>query len=322
MRRATRRLKRYANRLLGVQPPPQPRDKHLWSIGIYRGTSPLDLAPDPRLPNPVFAREQVTDVASAFVADPFLMHADGTWHLFFELFDRRKWRGEIGVATSRDLATWRYDGIVLSEPFHLSYPFVFEWAGERYMIPETHQTRTIRLYRAEAFPRRWALVHTLMSGERYADTTLFRHADRWWLFTETSPERRNDTLRLFHADDLFGAWTEHPMSPIVQGDARAARPGGSVIASDQGIFRFAQDCAGAYGTAVHAFRITTLTPTAYAESPVDGNPLLRASGAGWNEMGMHHLDAHCVAPGEWVAAVDGWIGATADQIARRAPGRA
>ena len=139
-----------------------------------------------------------------------------------------RWKGELAVATSPDRATWQYGQVVLSEAFHFSYPFVFEWQGAYYMIPETHETRSIRLYKADDFPWSWSLVHTLMSGERFADATLVRHDDRWWLFTETQP---GDEAR--HAAPVLRrgsvrAWTEHPVSPIVARDARSARPGGSV----------------------------------------------------------------------------------------------
>ena len=316
---AKQRLKGYVKRLLGREPargPEQLRNKHLWSIGVYSGRSPLDLAPDVRYKNPVITRDHVTDVSAGFVADPFLIRSGDVWHMFFEVFNLRGRRGEVGVATSRDLSNWNYHQIVLAEPFHLSYPFVFEWMGEHYMIPETHQTRTIRLYRAEVFPTKWAFVHTLMSGTRYADTTVFRHDDRWWLFTETNPEAKHDTLRLFHADDLFGQWTEHPASPIVMGDPHTARPGGSVVSTPAGLIRYAQDCAPRYGLSVNAFEITTLTTTDYAEVPVQRNPVLSASGDGWNAAGMHHVDPHELASGRWIAAVDGWYAATAAHVTR------
>jgi hypothetical protein len=35
--------------------------------------------------------------------------------------------GEIGLATSEDGLKWDYKQVVLNEPFHLSYPYVFEW---------------------------------------------------------------------------------------------------------------------------------------------------------------------------------------------------
>ena len=313
---AKQRVKGYVKRLLGIKPPKpeQPKNKHLWSIGVYSGSSPTELKPDARFVNPVFTREHVTDVSAAFVADPFLLRKDDVWHMFFEVFNRRTWLGEIGVATSRDLATWEYQQVVLAEPFHISYPFVFEWMGDQYMIPETHTTRTIRLYKAEDFPTRWALVHTLMSGKRFADATLFRHDGRWWLFTETSPLMKHDTLRLYYADDLMGAWTEHPASPIVEGDAHAARPGGSVARDGNRLIRYAQDCVPRYGIAINAYMISTLTTTEYEEAPFTGNPILSASGAEWNESGMHHVNAHELEPGKWIAAVDGWHAATASYV--------
>ena len=126
--------------------------------------------------------------------------------------------------------------------------------------------------------------------------------------------RAHDTLRLYSADDLTGRWTEHPSSPIVAGNAHTARPAGRVVATSRGLLRFAQDCAPRYGLSVNAFEITQLTADTYEERPVADNPILRASGAGWNAAGMHHLDAHEVASGRWVAAVDGWFAATSAQV--------
>jgi beta-xylosidase len=311
---ARRRLAGYARRLIG-EAAPQPRTKHLWSIGLYSGSSPLALAPDDAIPNPVLTRAHVTDVEASLVADPFLIRDGDDWHIFFEALDRRNGRGVIALATSGDLVHWNYRQVVLSEPFHLSYPHVFEWDGAWWMVPETHKTRSIRLYRATEFPLRWTLAHTLLSGERFADTTLFRHADRWWLFTETSPQMKHDTLRLYSADALTGPWTEHPASPIVAGDARSARPAGPVLTTNDGLVRVAQDCVPRYGMSVNAFEITTLTSDAYAERAVATNPVLRAGTEHWNSAGMHHLSAHEVTKGRWVAAVDGWYAATAAEVA-------
>ena len=311
---ARRRLAGYARRLMGGSQP-QPRSKHLWSIGIYSGNSPLALKPDDAIPNPVLTRAHVTDLPASLVADPFLIRDGDDWHIFFEALDRRNGRGVIALATSGDLVRWTYRQVVLAEPFHLSYPHVFAWDGAWWMVPETHKTRTIRLYRATEFPLKWTLVHTLLSGERFADSTLFRHADRWWLFTETSPQTKHDTLRLYSADELMGRWTEHPASPIVAGDAHAARPAGPVLATAGGLVRVAQDCVPRYGVSVNAFEITELSEETYAERAVAGNPVLRAGSEHWHSAGMHHLSAQEVAPGRWVAAVDGWYAATAAEVA-------
>ena len=315
-----RRVKQYIKRLLRMPLAEQPARHALWAIGMFAGPSPLELAPRPGGRDPALTRNDVTDVPASFIADPFLFLADGVWHLFFEVLNRRNGRGEIGLATSQDLDSWKYERIVLAEPWHLSYPLVFEWEGVRYMVPETHQTNTIRLYRADPFPSRWTLAHTLISGLPFSDATLFRHDDSWWLFTETSDPRKHDTLRLYHADDLFGVWTEHPASPIVQGDAHAARPAGSVVSSGGRLLRFAQVCTPRYGTSVNAFEITTLTTTAYAERPVGNSPLLGGSAVenAWNESRMHHVNAHEVGPDRWIAAVDGARNVTASVIAGEA----
>ena len=136
-------------------------------------------------------------------------------------------QGDIGLATSNDGLSWTYKQVVLDEPFHLSYPYVFKWKNDYYMLPESRQAKSVRLYKAVDFPTKWSFVGTLLNGS-YGDPSIFRYAGRWWIFSETSP-KRYDILRLYYADDLMGPWTEHPESPIIMGDANIARPGGRVL---------------------------------------------------------------------------------------------
>jgi hypothetical protein len=279
----------------------------LWSIGIYHGSSVWDLAPAPGSANPVMTAAAVTDVPAAFVADPFMIRNGSGWWMFFEILNRRTRLGEIGVAASPDGASWEYQRMVLSEPFHLSYPFVFEWEGHHYMVPETAETRTVRLYRARGFPFEWEFIETLASGRPFTDATLFRHGGRWWMFTETSGALPFGELRLYGSDDLLGRWSEHPASPLRVDDPVSSRPGGRVIEDGGRLLRFSQNCATRYGLDVRAFQIEMLTPTEYRECPAADAPVLCGSGSGWNEHGMHHLDAHRLEDGRVIACVDGWI---------------
>ena len=155
-----------------IPPPPSKRDE--WSIGIYRGSSPFCFAPADSIHDPVLTRNDVCDVSAGYVADPFMINVEGTWYMFFEVLNERSKKGEIGLATSLDGLRWSYRQIVLDEPFHLSYPYVFEWNNEFFMVPETFQTNSVRLYRAEAFPFRWSLVATLLEGKDYVDSSLVR----------------------------------------------------------------------------------------------------------------------------------------------------
>jgi hypothetical protein len=271
----------------------------MWSIGIYTGDSPFNLQPAAEIRNPVLTRESVTDVKAEFVADPFMIRG----HMFFEVL-RDTDKGEIGLATSSNGFDWKYEQIVLREDFHLSYPYVFEWQNEYYMIPETLGANAACLYQADEFPLRWSRAAKLIDGPS-ADPSIVRYNDLWWLFLCPVPYQ-HDTLRLYFAEELTGPWREHPQSPILRGDKCRARPGGRMLNVNDKLIRFAQDCVPQYGTRVRAFDILELTTTTYVEVENEASPILQPSGNGWNADGMHHVDAQLQPNGTWLACVDGF----------------
>lgn len=274
-----------------------------WAIGVYMGESPLDLAPSWNVSNPVLTAEDISDVPARFVADPFMLQEGNTWYMFFEVMSAQTNQGDIGLATSDDGLKWAYQQIVLDEPFHLSYPYVFKWQDGYFMVPESGQANSIRLYKAIDFPTQWSFVGTLLSGS-YVDPSIFHFDHRWWMLVCSTPSK-HDTLRLYYADELLGPWIEHPASPIVEGDANIARPGGRVLVFDSRIIRYTQDDEPTYGNQVRAFEITELTTMTYKEKGVGENPVLEPSRFGWNDRGMHHVDPHQIDKNRWIACVDG-----------------
>ena len=303
-------VKRLINRLLGTKSRStanrKPRRKQIFSIGIYAGQSPVQLNPLLEPDHPVLTRESVSDVRAGFVADPFMLKVDGTWNMFFEVMNLETKNGEIGLATSQDARQWSYQKIILREPFHLSYPYVFEWKNEHYMIPEAYRTKSVRLYKAVNFPARWSFVTTLLEGDDFVDPSIFYFNQRWWLLSDLhrAPFFAG-TLRLFTSDHLEGGWTEHPQSPVLEGSPHIARPGGRVVTWNGKLVRYTQDCCPNYGTQVRAFEITECTPKTYRDQVVDVAPVVSPSGAGWNESGMHHVDPHKDGS-RWIACVDGF----------------
>lgn len=312
-----RKIKGFIRRKISRPSPRSDRVKQKWAIGIYEGSSLTDLRPARRAVNPVLRGEDVSDISGRFVADPFMIEGTDGWRMFFEIWNRERGQGEIGVARSADGYDRIYERVILAEPFHLSYPYVFEWKGEHYMIPETYQTRTVRLYKAAEFPYRWELNETLLSGMRFKDASVFHHGNTWWMFVETSPLLKCDVLRLYYADDLRGPWTEHPRSPLVAGDPRIARPAGRVMQWEGKIIRFAQACDCLYGLRVHTFEVIKLSREEYQEREILDGVKLEGSGHGWNAGGMHHIDVHTMKDGRLLACVDGWL----DSRAKRPAGR-
>jgi hypothetical protein len=222
--------------------------------------------------------------------------------MFFEIYRWDTEQGDLSVATSKDLREWNYEGIVLDEPFHLSYPYVFEWQGDYYMIPESFEANSVRLYRAESFPFQWSYVATLIEGKDFLDNSLAYYHDKWWLFTSFVG---NKTLSLYYADDLLGPWAEHPESPIVEDNIDIARPGGRMLVYENRLFRYGQDGHPRYGNLIRAFEITEISPTAYREELVSETPVVQASGEGWNQDAMHNVDPTQLSDGQWVTSVDG-----------------
>src|SRR5437660_2009869 len=86
-----------------------------------------------------------------FWADPFLCTRNGRTFCFVEDFVYKTGKGHI-TALEINGTKIVERGIALSEPFHLSFPYLFEYQGELYMCPEAQGSRQIRIYRCTEFP--------------------------------------------------------------------------------------------------------------------------------------------------------------------------
>lgn len=275
-----------------------------WTIGIYRSDSPFQYSGLQRWINPLFKAEHVTDVPAKFVADPFLVREGETWNLFFEVYNNDTQQGDLAVATSRNTWIWNYERVILDEPFHLSYPYVFKWQNEYYLIPESFEDNSIRLYKAADFPTKWSYVKTLVEGRDYVDNSIVFYNDRWWLFSSVTS---NDTLYLHYADSLMGPWKEHPQSPIVSGDVHKSRPSGRLLIFENKLYRFTMDIDPPVGThQVMAYEIMEISPDSYSEKLAQDAPVVMPSGSGWNGQAMHQLDPVQVDSDSWIASVDGF----------------
>jgi hypothetical protein len=205
-------------------------------------------------------------------ADPFPLRVGNDYYIFHEELLLSTGKGSI-VLTMADA-----DGRVAAPPvpilerdYHLSYPFVFQWDGDYFMIPETGAHHQIELYHCVSFPSRWKLARVLLPGVRAFDPTVAFVLGRWWMFA-TIPaygvRGTSDELCLFCADSPLGPWTAHRNNPI-KSDVRSARPAGRVFESQGQYYRPAQDCSRRYGYAVSINHILQLSPDTYEEVEVE-----------------------------------------------------
>ena len=214
------------------------------------------------------------------VADPFLFVHNDNLYLFYE---EKKYRdpGVLKMIRTNDMKTWSEPCIILKEPFHLSYPYVFEDEGQIFMIPETCAAGEVRLYKADNNElSSFSLDSVLLKHDvcetsvdiDFSDSSVYKHSDgQYYLMTTLCINGVNE-LFLYISDCIRGPYVEHPMSPIVISQ-KYGRNAGCLLKRDGKLYRVAQDCVKRYGDNIHLFEITDLSDENYSEALIKENLL-------------------------------------------------
>jgi hypothetical protein len=202
-----------------------------------------------------------------FHADPFPFEDQGRRFVFFEDYPYPSRKGIIAVveidATGRPTAP----RIVLEQPCHLSYPFVFRHDDAIFMMPEMSGAGRIQLFRAETLPDVWQPDRVLVPDIAASDPTMIRFGGLWWIFATVAGARGSswDQLCLFHAPELFGPWTAHKANPVLI-DAGSARPAGAMWIENGRLMRVAQDSRKRYGDGLVICHVDRLDPEGYHQT--------------------------------------------------------
>lgn len=201
-----------------------------------------------------------------FWADPFPIEKDGKFFIFFEEFLYKSMKAHISVMEMDLDGSYKAPIKILERDYHLSYPFMFEWENNLFMIPETKSNKAIELYRCAEFPHKWELEKTLMQNVQAVDTTLFEKDGLWWLFCNIGGKdfASNDELNIFYSKTPLGPWTPHKRNPV-KSDVRSSRPAGRLFYRNGELFRPAQDCSKRMGGAMCLNRVTSLTTEDFKE---------------------------------------------------------
>jgi hypothetical protein len=280
--------------------------KDIWRVGVLAAPAEALLSPE-RLANAPVTWLPEADGPLGFIADPFPLRREGRLHLFVEAYDYRERRGRIDVITLDEAFRPVERRRALAEPWHLSYPFVFEAEGGVWMLPEAHRSGALTLYRAEAFPTAWRPAARIALDAVPIDATPLFRDGLWWLFytPATTQAAKVGELHLAFAERLEGPWRPHPGNPVRR-DPGSSRPGGVPFAVDDRLVLPVQDCRRTYGGAIRPLVIETLTPdrfVAEAGAPFAPPPSFAPQRAGlhtWSAAGeVTFIDAKrlAVSPG-------------------------
>jgi len=200
-----------------------------------------------------------------YAADPFGIADSET--VLVEAYDYVRRTGHIAALHIADDSDRPAATPVMRADSHMSYPYLFEWDGETYCVPETCGQRRATLYRAVRFPDTWESVTVLVEDLAVTDPTIVRHDGMWWLFCTDDDLGSESNLHVYHAAELPGPWRPHALNPV-KIDIHSARPAGTPVVIDGKLIRPAQDGSNGYGSAVVFNEIDSLTTESFSEHPV------------------------------------------------------
>jgi hypothetical protein len=231
-------------------------------------------------------------------ADPFVRRSKDGLIVLAETMDMKEQRGVIAASRVTGESSVSLGLAIEEKGVHLSYPYLLDYKGQIYCVPEQSESDAIVLYRAVDFPLRWQRVGHILSGVRAADSSLFRFGPYWWLaYTEVRPRSHDSTrgwpmrpddvsrLMLWYTSELTGPWMPHACNPV-KIDPRSSRGAGAPFYYEAMLVRPSQDCSVSYGAKIVFNRVITLTPTQFAEEVIGE---LRPDPAGPYPRGLHTL---------------------------------
>jgi hypothetical protein len=257
----------------------------LWHVGILRAPISACLSAASWPPAEIVWLPAPRDFT--FLADPFGLWHHEQLHVFCEAYDYRVKKGYLVQHRYDADLRWQGSATVMTQPFHLSYPFIIAHAGDVYLLPEAHRSGKLTLYRARnAALDAWEPVADLLNLPAIDASVIF-YQDRWWMFY-AMPNEAQDALHVAWADALTGPWQLHPGNPVHRG-RDSSRPGGTPAVIDGQLYLPTQDCRTTYGGALQWLRMDTLTPESFAATPM--GRLTPGAWSGAYMDGIHTLSA-------------------------------
>lgn len=232
-----------------------------WALAYRFRSGPQDAN------NTLYRFKNLLPPKDRFWADPFAIKIGEQYYVFLEEYPYEHAKGHISVIELDRKGVVSGPRKVLEREYHLSYPFVFEWNGEWYMMPETAANKTIELYRAKSFPYVWQPEKVLMTDVRAKDATLAEIDGTWWMFVSIAEHSIPDELYLFSAPSPLGPWTPHRRNPV-KSDVRGSRPAGALFEWNGEVYRPAQNSSGRYGYAISINRVMQLDHDQFREEQV------------------------------------------------------
>lgn len=234
-------------------------NRELWAIGII--DSPVQDLINSLKPPEI---KWLEPPSNRFYADPFLIKKGNNAYIFFEDYSYEEGKGRISYIETKDFKSFSDVYPIIDTEFHLSYPFLLEYQGKYYCIPEQHSTGEVALYEADSFPDIWKKKTILLKDFPGIDPTILRYDDLWWMFIANQKDNDSSKLYLFYSKNIEGPWKPHKNNPV-KISPRMTRPAGAIFENHGKLIRPAQNCTKTYGGSTIFYEIVKLSTEDFKE---------------------------------------------------------
>ena len=225
----------------------------VWGIAYRKATNFDSILTDKRKDEPF---KILPNTEEFWFADPLLFEHKGKIWLFVEAYNYSSNKGEIGVFDVIDGEPHNFR-IIITTARHMSYPFVFNYNEEYYMIPETGAAKEIVLYKAYSFPDVWKREKVLLSGAVYRDTTVFPNQNGTFTLFTYRQIGTNGLLVKYYVEKFILDVRNFELTKVEEylDKKKIHRPAGPFFSVKGETYRVAQKCSRAYGECIRLIRI-------------------------------------------------------------------
>jgi len=193
-------------------------------------------------------------------------------YIFFENYSYKTKKGKISCGRIKGNQLVEISD-VLDFKYHLSYPFIFEYEENIFLIPESIENNRLEIYKCINFPNKWDLYSTAFEGELVCDAHVYiDDNNQKWLFINKKENKNcavEPELYIYKFDSLkFNNLQPHLQNPVLI-NSSTARNGGAIFKHKNEVFRPSQsNTDGIYGHALNINKIEKLTINEYVEKTV------------------------------------------------------
>lgn len=200
--------------------------------------------------------------ARYWYADPVLHEMNGKTYLFFEGFDRFLKIGYLSVSEvdlNGEEITCSKPKRIISEPFHLSFPMVFPYENGLYIVPESRDDNSLRIYKMGKTVYDWSLYRRIPLNDS-VDTVLFQMDNRvYFINTEEHPSKNLYGRQMIYAMDAFPDG-ELKLLDASEEYSLTRRNGGAMYKVRDAYVRVCRNCTeNFYGKSVSLYEICEFT---------------------------------------------------------------